>query len=130
MNCILLPLMKNNKEKQEVIKYSIELAKEIKDEKKQYFTIAGLLTATNNIINEDYALEIRRWLKMTMVEKIYEKEKVDALNKQSMLLTKEKADALRQQNISLAKEMLEDGEDIVKIMRYTKLTAEEIEKLK
>ena len=119
INCILLPLMKHNKQRQEIIKESIELAKDIKDEKKQYFAIGGLLTATNNFIDEKYAEEVRRWLKMTMVEKVYEKEKIDAVNQAKKL-----------RSINIAKKMLENGEDIIKIMEYTELSAVEIESLK
>jgi hypothetical protein len=127
INCILLPLMKHNKQRQEIIKESIELAKDIKDEKKQYFAIGGLLTATNNFIDEKYAEEVRRWLKMTMVEKVYEKEKIDAVN-QAKKETKKETEKSR--SINIAKKMLENGEDIIKIMEYTELSASEIESLK
>ena len=77
------------------------------------------MTATNNFIDEKYAEEVRRWLKMTMVEKVYEKEKIDAVNQAKKL-----------RSINIAKKMLENGEDIIKIMEYTELSAVEIESLK
>ncbi len=78
MNLILLPLMKSKKDKHELIKDTIELAKEVDDERNQYFIIAGVLTSTDKFIDEEYASMVRSWLKMTKVEKIFEKE--EAMN--------------------------------------------------
>jgi hypothetical protein len=123
INCMLLPLMKHNKDRQEVIKDTIEIVKEIKSDNKQGLAMSGLLTAVNNIINEELGEEIRRWLKMTVVGRLYEKEKIDAINKTRIEVDRENA-------IKFAKKMLINGEDILKIMEYTELTEEEIEKLK
>jgi len=119
MNLILLPLMKSKKDKHELIKDTIELAKEVEDEKNQYFIIAGVLTSTDKFIDEEYANMVRSWLKMTKVEKIFEKEKEEAMNQ-----------AEKGKAIEIAKNMLLDNEDIEKITRYTKLSIEEINKLK
>ena len=99
MHFMLLPFMKRNKEKDKklIIKDTIELAKEVKDENKQILIIAGLLTASNKYIDEDYAREIRWWLKMTSVDKVYEKEKQDALEKERF--EKYQAISLCQDNI-------------------------------
>lgn len=119
MNLILLPLMKSKKDKHELVKDTIELAKEVEDEKNQYFIIAGVLTSTDKFIDEEYANMVRSWLKMTKVEKIFEKEKEEAMNQ-----------AEKGKAIEIAKNMLLDNEDIEKITRYTKLSIEEINKLK
>jgi hypothetical protein len=123
MNLILLPLMKSNKDKHEVIRDTIELAKEVQDERQQYFIIAGVLTSTDKFIDEEYANIVRKWLKMIKVEKIYEKEKEQAINEAVSRSEKSKA-------VEIAKNMLVDGEDIKKIVRYTNLSVEEINKLK
>lgn len=60
---------------------------------------------------------------MTKVEKIYEKEKEDAIN-QAINKTEKNA------AFEFAKNMLLDGEDIKKIVKYTKLKEEDINKLK
>lgn len=119
MNLILLPLMKSKKDKHELIKDTIELAKEVNDEKNQYFIIAGVLTSTDKFIDEEYANMVRSWLKMTKVEKIFEKEKEEAMNQ-----------AEKGKAIEIAKNMLLDNESVEKIVRYTKLSIEEINKLK
>ena len=56
---------------------------------------------------------------MTKVEKIFEKEKEEAMDQ-----------AEKGKAIEIAKNMLLDNEDIEKITRYTKLSIEEINKLK
>lgn len=63
MNLILLPLMKSKKSKHELIKNTIELAKEVNDEKNQYFIIAGVLTSTDKFIDEEYANVVRSSVK-------------------------------------------------------------------
>lgn len=63
MNLILLPLMKSKKDKHELIKDTIELAKEVDDERKQYFIIAGVLTSTDKFIDEEYANMVRSSIK-------------------------------------------------------------------
>lgn len=119
MNLILLPLMKSKKDKHELIKDTIELAKEVNDEKNQYFIIAGVLTSTDKFIDEEYANMVRSWLKLTKVEKIFEKEKEEAMNQ-----------AEKGKAIEIAKNMLLDNEDVEKIIRYTKLSIDEVRKLK
>jgi len=111
------------KDKHELIKDTIELAKEVDDERKQYFIIAGVLTSTDKFIDEEYANMVRSWLKMTKVEKIFEKEKEEAIKETRDQAEKGKA-------IEIAKNMLLDNEDVEKIVRYTKLSIEEINKLK
>ena len=56
---------------------------------------------------------------MTKVEKIFGKEKEEAVNQ-----------AEKGKAIEIAKNMLLDNEDVEKIIRYTKLSIEEINKLK
>jgi hypothetical protein len=116
MNLILLPLMKSKKDKHELIRDTIELAKEVNDERNQYFIMP-------KFIDEEYANVVRSWLKMTKVEKIFEKEKEEAMKETRDQAEKGKA-------IEIAKNMLLDNENIEKIVRYTKLSIEEISKLK
>jgi predicted transcriptional regulator len=75
-----------------------------------------VLTSTDKFIDEEYS-------KMTKVEKIYEKEKEDTIN-QAINKTEKNA------AFEFAKNMLLDGEDIKKIVKYTKLKEEDINKLK
>ncbi|KRU26790.1 hypothetical protein VT91_04070 [Clostridium sporogenes] len=122
MNLILLPLMKSMKDKHELIKDTIELAKEVKDEKNQYFIIAGVLTSTDKFIDEKYANTVRSWLKMTKVEKIFEKEKEKAMEEAMNKGEKSKA-------IEIAKNLM-DILSIEMIAKKTGLSIEEVENLK
>lgn len=60
---------------------------------------------------------------MTKVEKIFEKEKEEAMKEAMNQAENGKA-------IEIAKNMLLDNENVEKIVRYTKLSLEEINKLK
>lgn len=122
MNLILLPLMKSVKDKHELIKDTIELAKEVKNEKNQYFIIAGVLTSTDKFIDEKYANMVRSWLKMTKVEKIFEKEKEEAMEEAMNKAEKNKA-------IEIAKNLM-DILSVEMIAKKTGLSIEEVERLK
>ncbi|WP_409068555.1 transcriptional regulator [Clostridium sp. FAM 1755] len=122
MNLILLPLMKSIKDKHELIKDTIELAKEVKNEKNQYFIIAGVLTSTDKFIDEKYANMVRSWLKMTKVEKIFEKEKEEAMEEAMNKAEKNKA-------IEIAKNLM-DILSVEMIAKKTGLSIEEVERLK
>jgi hypothetical protein len=118
MNLILLPLMKSEKDKHEIIKDTIELAKEVNDERNQYFIIAGVLTSTDKFIDEEYANVVRSWLKMTKVEKIFEKEKEEAMNQ-----------AEKSKAVEIAKNLM-DVLSIEMISKKTGLSIDEVKKLK
>ncbi|KZL88568.1 transcriptional regulator [Clostridium magnum] len=122
MNLILLPLMKSKKDKHEIIKDTIELAKEVDDERNQYFIIAGVLTSTDKFIDEEYANMVRSWLKMTKVEKIFEKEKEEAMKETRSQAEKDKA-------TEIAKNLM-DILSVEMISKKTGLSIEEVEKLK
>lgn len=118
MNLILLPLMKSTIDRHELIRRTIELAKEVNDEKKQYFIIAGVLTSTDKFIDDDYANTVRSWLKMTKVEKIFEKEKEEAMS-----------EAEKKKAIEIAKNLL-DMLSVEMVAKKTGLSIEEVKKLK
>lgn len=126
---ILLPLMKSKKKRQEIIEESMDLAKNIKDGKKQLAVIAGLLTVTDKFIDEEYAKNIREWLRMTKVEKIYEEEKqklIEEKEKEKQKLLKEKE---KEKTLKIAKNLL----DVLvpeQIAKKTGLTLDEVLKLK
>jgi len=118
INLILLPLMKSTKDRHELIKETIELAKEVNDEKNQYFIIAGILTSTDKFIDEEYANVVRSWLRMTKVEKIIEKEREEAVNQ-----------AEKDKEIEIAKNLLDVLSEEM-IAKKTGLSIEEVKKLK
>ena len=59
---------------------------------------------------------------MTKVARLFEEEKIEAVNEAV-------SETLKSERIRIAKEMMESGDDILKIMRVTKLTRSEVKKL-
>ena len=55
---------------------------------------------------------------MTKVARLFEEEKIEAVN-----------EAVRDDRLRTAKDMLEAGEDILKIMKYTKFTRAELSEM-
>ena len=100
-------------------KYSVSLAKEIGDEEKQGFIIAGILTATDKFIDKNYSNKLKEWLKMTKVGRLFEEEKIE--------YAKEK---LNERNYEIAKTLLSENVDILTIMKSTGLSKKDILKLK
>jgi hypothetical protein len=113
MRFIILPLTDKNGSPSRV-RETVELAKEVKEERQQLFIIAGLLTATDKFIDREYADKVREWLKMTKVARLYEEEKLEAVI---------------QTRRQVAQNLLEDGADILLIMKATGLTRKEIESI-
>ena len=96
----------------------MELAKSIKDETTQLQVIAGILTATDKFIDEEYAKKVREWLKMTKVGRIFEEEKQEAVARKE-----------KEMKLEIAKALLDLLTPEV-IAEKTGLDIEEVEKLK
>ena len=123
MKFIILPLTQPNEtQKQKLIEDTIDLAKQVQDEKQQLFIIAGVLTATDKFIDQKYSNSIKEWIKMTKVARLFEEEKIEAVNSAVN-------EAIKNKSRQIAKSMLADGEDIIKIMKHTGLSRAEIDKL-
>ena len=119
MKLIILPLTQPNKdEKQKLIENAIDLAKQVQDEQQQVFIIAGILTATDKFIERKYSEMIKEWIRLTKVARLFEEEKIEAINT-----------AVIERNREFAKSLLLDGEDILKVMKHTKLTRREVDEI-
>lgn len=114
----ILPLMHSVRERQELIHDTVEVAKNIQDDYKQIQVIAGILTATDKFIDDEYAEKVREWLKMTKVARIFEREKKEAVEK-----------AKKEKTTELAKSLL-DILSVEIVAEKTGLDMEEVEKLK
>ncbi len=97
-----------------MIEKTIELAKEIRDEPTQLHVIAGILTATDKFIDEEYAKKVKEWIKMTKVIRLFEQEKEEAVK-----------EAEKQKAIEIAKNLL-DVLPIHEIAKRTGLTIAEV----
>ena len=99
MEFIILPLtIRDNRLKKTLLKESIELAKEIKDEQVSMFVLSGILVFSDKIIDEKTSNEVKEWIKMTKVAKLFEKEKEEALEE----VLAEKEEALAEKDEALA----------------------------
>lgn len=74
-----VPLMYSAKGRNELTHETVELAKCIKDEHIQLQVIAGILTSTDKFIDNNYAIKVREWLKMTKVGRLFEEGKQEAV---------------------------------------------------
>ena len=112
MRFIIMPLTEPAaKRKQELIEKTVDLAKRLTDEEQQLFIISGVLVATDKFIDKDYANKIKEWIKMTKVARLFEEEKIEAVNNMKY---------------SIAKNLLIKGVDFITVMECTKLTKSEI----
>ena len=116
---IILPLTQpDKKRKQGLIENTVELAKQVKDDTQQAFILAGLLTATNKFIDQEYSKMIRSWLAMTKVARIFEEEKIEAVNA-----------ALKSERIAMATNLLKLRMPFETIAEVSTLDLEEVKQL-
>ena len=112
MRLIILPLTQpDKKRKQQLIENTVALIKRVQDDDQQAFMLAGILTATNKFIDPMYAEKVKEWLKMTKVARLLIDE------------------AMEERSVEIARKMLADDESLLRIMKYTDLTREEVEQL-
>ena len=129
MKLIILPLTQSDKtRKQKLIEDTIDLAKQVKDEQQQLFIMAGILTATNKFIEDAYAEKVKEWIKMTKVARLFEEEKIEAVNTAvDAAVDAAVIETRKDERLRTARDMLDAGEDILKVMKFTKLTRAELE---
>ncbi len=97
MEFIILPLSYRKKEeKEEKIRQTVDLAIQIEDRAQQIFTLSGILTFTDKLIDREAADKIRRAIEMTQVAQIFEEEKQQALTQVAQIFEEEKRQALTQ----------------------------------
>ena len=123
MKPIILPLtMPGVEEKQKMLERVVSLAEQVTDGKQQIFILSGVIVASDKFINREYLEQIRRRINMTQIGKMYEKEKIEYGNQ------KVRETAIRERT-NMAKAMLDEGFELVKIMKITGLTEDELLRL-
>jgi hypothetical protein len=118
MNFIILPLTQK-KNKQKFIEKTVTLAQEIKDEDTQSFIVAGILTTADKFIDKLYSKNMKGWLAMTKVGRLFEEEKLEYAQKYGQEREKET-------KLDIARRLLSNGVDILTIMKSTMLSKSEI----
>ena len=117
---MILPLsFKTKEKKQEKIKEAVQLAMKITDEDIQNFTLSGLLVFADKVIDDNTDKYIRRMIAMTKIGRLFEQEKLEAVEAKAKETTTE-----------IAKKMIILGEDSYeKIALLTGLPLAEVTKL-
>ena len=123
LKLIILPLTEPDKaKKQGLIEASVGIAKSVKDERRQLFAMAGIMTATDKFIDPEFREKLRGWIKMTRIARLFEEEKIEAVN----VAVNQNDKNVRTE---IARKMLLAGDDIVKVMEVTGLTRAEIDEI-
>ena len=123
MKLVILPLtMPGMEGKQKMLEKVVNLAEQVTDEKQQIFILSGVIVASDKFINREYLEQIRRRINMTQLGQMYEKEKIEYANR------KVRENSIRERN-NMAKSMLDEGFELVKIMKITGLTEDELLRL-
>ena len=115
---IIFPLAYRTKEKKkEALRKAIELAKNIQDEKTARFIISGLTVFCDKIIDRESKEEVRRWIEMTQIGRMFEEEKKKAVNELKKTI-KEKDNELLQtkKKLTLTEDKLSQME--AKLLEY------------
>lgn len=95
MEFIILPLSyRKREEKEKRIHDVVDLAVKIQDRSQQIFTLAGILTFTDKVIDGETASKIRRAIEMTQVAMIFEEEKQQAVKQAVEAERKKAADSI------------------------------------
>ena len=76
------------------------------------------MVATNKFIDAKYSESLKEWIKLTRVSRLFEEEKIEAVNQ-----------ARKNERLQFAISLLKDGEDILKVMKHTGFARTEIEEL-
>ena len=119
MALVILPLTVPDSEgKQKMLEKVVDLAEQIPDEGQRIFTLSGVIVASDKFINRDYMDQIRRRINMTQLGQLYEKEKIEYGNQKA-----------REKVIEMAKSLMDEGDDLIKIMKVTGLTEAELLRL-
>lgn len=119
MKLVILPLtMPGVEGKQKMLEKVVDLAEQVMDGKQQIFILSGVIVASDKFINREYLEQIRGRINLTQIGQMYEKEKIEYANKKNRELT-----------IEMAKSMLDEGINLVKIMKITGLTEDELLRL-
>lgn len=116
MKLVILPLTAPGKErKNKLVEAVIDTASQINDENQKTFILSGTLVAADKFIDTAFAEEIWRMITMTKIGQIFERERIESVN---------------QKVVEMAKKMLAEDIDLVKIMKVTGFTEEQLNKLR
>ncbi len=145
MQLIILPLArKSRKKKLETLKEGIEIAKNIADEGLSVLLLSAMVVFSDKIIDATTSENVRRWIQMTKVGRLFEEEKIEALKALEQKKDEERVRELRAKDEELkakdeekVRELRAKDEELkakdesfaTKLMKETNLTDDEILKI-
>ncbi|MBQ9359701.1 MAG: hypothetical protein IJT96_01535 [Lachnospiraceae bacterium] len=97
---------------------AIDIAECIVDEKMLIDAISGILVFSDKVISDDDAERIKRRLRMTKIERLYEEEKEQAVRT-----------AAKKEKKNIASNLLRDGITIEKVIQFTGLSRRTVQGL-
>lgn len=111
--CVFPLTYRKKEEKVGRIWEAVRLAVRITDQEQQIFVLAGIITFTDKVINEEAADQIRKVIRMTKIGMLFEKEKEEAVMEERRKMEEERKKSVI--------EMLRDELPVAKIVRYSGL---------
>ncbi|RHR29798.1 hypothetical protein DWX43_09705 [Clostridium sp. AF19-22AC] len=114
------------------------MAKQVEDAQEQVFILSGILVFADKVIDNEDSKEMREWIMMTKVSKLFEEEKIEygrkvaaEVSEKAAKATKEAVEkATRENEIGIVKRMLSNGISLEQVKAVvTILTEEEVKDL-
>ncbi len=104
MQLMILPLTyKEKDDRKKAVYTAVELAEKISDTKQVVSALSGILVFTDKIIDKEYSNEIRRWIKMTQVGRLFEEEKQQAIEEAVKKVTDDYSEELQKKDSLIEK---------------------------
>jgi hypothetical protein len=112
MEFIILPLtFKEKEKKQQALKATIDLAKQISDQQQQIFVLSGALVFADKIVDNETKQQVKEWIRMTQIGRMFEEEKEEAVKN----AVKDTTETISKNTVI---NMLKDGFDAQIIVKY------------
>lgn len=115
---IILPLAnKSQSKKTKALKEEIELAKRISDRKQSISLLSALLVFSDKIIDKNTLKDVRRWIQMTQIGRLFEEEKMNAVNAMAKEKDEQRLKELKQKDEERLKELKQKDEERLKELK-------------
>lgn len=102
MELMILPLTyRTDREKKSCIHRCFEMAKQIQNQCVQAFVLAGMLVFADKVITEEDSRDIKEWIMMTKVARLFEEEKLEYAKEQSEKMACEMAKRMLARGMSV-----------------------------
>lgn len=115
----------NNKRKQKAVSEAIDIAERIEDRKMQLDAMMGIVVFSDKVISGEDLIRVKRRLKMTQIERMYEEEKEQAVK----TAVKTAVESAKKEKRDIASNLLRAGDTIEKVIQCTGLSRRTVQGL-